>query len=177
MMFSSAIPDFVVKAMLALDNPLDAGIPLNPLNDATAPQAVPAPENLGDLEGIAKNLWEAVINRQWGLVASLAVVLIIVAARKYIPDETPVGVWIRSKIGAIVLNFALAFGGAFATMLAAGQAFSAVMVFKALTIALSAAGGWAIWKNINEAIQEKKAVAAGEAVAADPKKTEDTLNQ
>lgn len=147
------------------------------LNQPTVPHEVPAPVDFTDLGAVAQNVWEAIINRQWGLVASLGVVLIILAARRFVPAETAVGAWIASKLGAVISNFVLSFGAAFATMFAAGQSFTSVMLFKALSVALSAAGGWAIWKNVNEAIQEKKAQTAGEAVAADPKKVEDTLNK
>lgn len=153
---------------------LDAGIAGSFLNEPTVAHNVTAPVDITDLGAVAQNVWEAIINRQWGVVASLGVVLVILAARKMIPETTAVGKWVNGRIGAIVLNFALSFGAAFATMFAAGQPFSAVMLFKALSVALSAAGGWAIWKNVNDAIQEKKAQAAGEVAARSP---DDTLNK
>lgn len=139
--------------------------------------AVNLPVDLSDLGSDSKAIFDAVQNHQWGLVASLVVLLVVLLLRKYVPETSTFGTWVNSKFGGIISNFVLSFGGAFATMFAAGQQFSVGMLVKAFTIALTASGGWSIWKNLNEALEERKAQAAGQAVAADVKKTTDTLNK
>lgn len=135
------------------------------------------PADFTDVGGVAKSVFDAVQNHQWGLVASLGVLLVIALTRKFTSETSKFGVWVNSKLGALISNFVLSFGGAFATMFAAGQPFTWKMVLQAFTIALTASGGWSIWKNFNEAMEERKAQAAGTAVAADPSKTTDTLNK
>lgn len=145
----------------------DGGVPANAV---TLPAAALGGDDLGAL---AKLIWDAVMNKQWGLVASLGVLLVVAGLRKFVPEKTQVGAWLRTKLGGIVSNFVVTLAATFATMFASGHAFSADMVFKALSVALSAAGGWAIYKNVREAIDEKRAQDAGTDAA---KKPDDTLN-
>lgn len=130
--------------------------------------------DLNDLGAVAKTVLDGVQNHQWGLVISTVILLLILSLRKFTPETSRFGIWIQSKLGAIISNFALSFGGAFVTMFAAGQHFTVSMFFRALTIALTASGGWAVFKNFNEAVAEKRAQAAGLEAAANPK---DELNK
>lgn len=109
---------------------------------------------------------DAFVNKQWGLLVSLAVLLIVAGLRKFTPDDSKLGAWFRSKLGAIISNFVLSLGGGFATQFLAGAPFSAALVLKAITVALTASGGWAIYKNLREAINDNKAQRAGTAAAA-----------
>lgn len=139
-------------------------------------QAATLPQDPTDLGAMAKLIWDAIMAKQWGLVASLAVLLIVAGLRKWLPEKSKVGAWVRSRIGGIVSNFLLTLAGAFATMFLAGQTFSADMVFKALTVSLTASGGWAIFKNVRDAIEEAKAAKAGaDAAKQDPPGT--AINQ
>lgn len=136
--------------------------------------AIPVQALAGDDFGaLAKLIWDAVMNKQWGLVASLAILLAVAALRKFVPETTKVGAWLRTKLGGIVTNFAITLSGAFATAFMSGHTFSADLVFKALSVALTASGGWAIYKNVREALDEKKAQEKGADAA---KKPDDTLN-
>ena len=164
--------------MLALlSNEADGGYvsePFSMLNQIAIPHDVAAPTDAADLGAVAQNVFEAVQNRQWGVVASLGVVLTIVLARKFVPEESKAGAWLHSQMGGIFTNFALSFGGALGTALVAGQPFSSLLVFKALNVALSAAGIWAVFKNSKEARETKKAQAAGVVASKNP---DDTLNK
>jgi len=119
------------------------------------------PADFTDLGAIAKLAYDAVMNKQWGLLASVVIAALIAGLRKWVPESTKVGAWLRTKLGAIVTNFALSLASAFATAFAAGASFSADLVFKALSVAFAASGGWAIYKNITEAVAESKAQKAG----------------
>ena len=126
-------------------------------------------------EALFKLVFEAVENRQWGLLVSVLLTGTVALGRKYIPESTQVGKWFRSKVGAIVSTLLLALGGAFTMQFLAGVAFSPAMVLKAVQIALSANGVWSVWKSIKETIAESKAVEAGKV--AETKPPTDTLNQ
>lgn len=141
--------------------------------------AVPVvlPTDFTDVGAMGKLVFDAIENRNWGLVASLLVVFVIAAGRRWIPEHTKVGKFLASRLGAILTNFGISFGGAFATMFLASAQFDIKMIWTALTVALTASGGWAIWKNVRDAIAEKKAANAGGEVAADPKKVEEELNK
>jgi hypothetical protein len=131
---------------------------------------IPNPDNI---EAMAQLIWDAIMNKQWGVVASLGVMFIIAALRKWVPSTTKVGAWFKTKLGAIITNFVLALSGALATALLSGHAISAPLIIKAIGVALGASGGWAILKNVSEAIDEARAQKAGEAAAADPGPTLD----
>lgn len=127
-----------------------------------------------DIGAMANLILGAVMNKQWGLLASLLVLLTVAGLRKWVPETSKLGGWLRTKLGGIIANFAVTLSGTFATMFLAGAPFSFDMVLKALSVALSAAGGWAIFKNVSEAMDELKAQKTGLAAAAAP---DDTLNK
>lgn len=150
--------------------------PVMPVGDggvATLPIA-PGLADPNDLGAIANLIWNAIMTKNWGLCASLAVLFSVAALRKWVPEHTVVGKWLRTRLGGIITNFAVTLAGAFSTMFLSGHTLSAEMVFKAVSVSLTAAGGWAIYKNIRDAMDEKKAAKAGEAAAATPA---DTLNK
>lgn len=164
-------------------NELDAGAgpgiagavspdPFALLNQVSVPHDVSG--DVTDVGTVAQKVFEGVQNRQWGVVASLGIVLTIALARRFIPEEWKVGAWLHSPMGGITTNFGLAFGGALGTALAAGQPFSSLLVFKALNVALSAAGIWSVFKKSKEAREVKAAQAAGVAATKNP---DDTLNK
>lgn len=143
---------------------------------AQVPSPAVLPADLTDLGSIAKLAYDAVMNKQWGLLASVVIAAVIASLRKWVPESTKAGAWLRSKLGAIITNFALSLATAFATGFLAGQPFSADLVFKALSVSLAASGGWAVWKNLNEAIEEAKgqklAPVQETAAAGEPAKTD-----
>lgn len=104
---------------------------------------------------IAKILLEGIANKQWGIVISVLVIAIIAALRRFVPETNPVGRWFRTKVGGVLTNLALSLGFAFFTQFAAGVPFNLTLVINAVGVALTAAGGWAIVKNLTEAAQER----------------------
>lgn len=126
-----------------------------------------------NLEAGFKLVVHAVQNGQWGLLVSLLLTFIVAMLRKFVPPETKVGAWLRSKLGGVVTTFTLTLGTAFAAQFLAGLPLGWALVLKAVSVALGASGGWAIFKNVKEAIDEQKAQKAGVAAATEPVKTLD----
>ncbi len=110
---------------------------------ATAFAAGTASPDDGSLLDLARPVFDAVMHGQWWLGASLAVVLLCAAARKYLPDNYG-GKFIRGDVGGVLLAFMMSFGGAVATALTAGAAMSGLVALTALKIALAAAGGYTV---------------------------------
>lgn len=127
-----------------------------------------------DPGNVAKLLLDGIAHKQWGLVISVAVTAIVALLRKYVPETTALGLWFKSKLGGILTNFIVSLGLAFVVQFVAGQPFNLTLVIDAFGVALTAAGGWAIIKNLTEAVQEAKAQKAGTDAAAAPT---DTLNK
>ena len=158
----------------------DAGAPAAALAQAaagtvgTTTQLI-IPADPTDIASMANLMLSAVAHRQWGLLASLLVLCVVAVLRKAVPEQTQVGKWFRTKLGGILLNLAVSVAGAFAAAFLAGQSFSLPMVLGVVQVALSAAGGWAIGKNLLEAVQESKAAQVGAAAAAAA--PTDTLNK
>jgi hypothetical protein len=125
-------------------------------------------------ERVAVLLLRAVMTGQWGLFISLLLTAVVAGLRKWIPASTKFGGWMRTKLGAVITTFLLALGGGFVTQFAAGVPFSLALVLKALSIAVGAAGGWTLVKNIHEAVLEARAVNVGVKAAEAPA---DTLNK
>jgi len=132
------------------------------------------PTDLTDLSQVGLVLFDAVQNKQWGLLVSFGIAVLIALARKYIPETNPIGKFISTKFGAIISNFTLSLSGAFATMFVAQQPFDVSMIKTAVAIALSASGGWAIYKNLKEAWEEMQTAKTVEKVVEKPL---DTLNK
>lgn len=122
----------------------------------------------GNVEVYVRLAMHAVVTGQWALLVSIILTLLVAGLRKWVPETWKLGVWLRSKVGGMASSFLLALGLGFVTVLLSGQPFSVAVVLKALQIALGASGSWAVYKNIREAINEKKAAAAGADAAATP---------
>lgn len=130
--------------------------------------------SLDSEEAIAKLVLDSVVNKQWGLLASVALTGLVWLLRKYTPETTVLGKWFRSKVGGVVTPFLLALGGGFVTVTMAGTPITVALVIKVVSLALGASGVWTNLKNLREAVEEKKAVTAG--VDAE-KKPDDVVNQ
>lgn len=130
-----------------------------------------SPENF---DAFAKVIYDAVMSKNYSLVAALAVVAIVWAVRKF---GTPKFPQLQSDRAGAALAIITASTGAIATALAAGQPFTWPLALKALSTALMAAGGWSLAKKLlfpksieqarSEAVQAGT-VAAGAAVAPTP---------
>lgn len=150
-------------ALVALAQPTDAGVISAPALDLTSEEV------------LARLVLDSVVNKQWGLLVSVLLTGIVALSRRYVPESTKVGAWLRSKAGGIVSTLLFSLGGAFTMQFVAHVPFSADMVLRAITVALSANGAWSVWKNLKEAMGESKATDAGKAAETQP--PTDTLNQ
>ena len=130
-----------------------------------AQASLPAPD---DVAGLSQLVISAVQSGNWALVASLVVMGLVAGLRRWVPESTGAGKWLRSKVGGILANLVLSLAGSLATLLLAGGTFSLPLLFQALSVALGASGTWSVYKNIREALDEGKAQAAGEAAQVDP---------
>lgn len=146
----------------------DLDIPLPP--DASMAQLAADPLNI---ELLSRFVLHAVAERNWGLLASILLAAVLAALRKFIPAETAVGKWLKTKLGILIANLLLSLATSFALLFLGGGVISWAMVLKALTMSITASGSWSIWKNVNEAIEERKAQTAGTAAAAAPTSTLD----
>ncbi len=125
-------------------------------------------------EAVAKLLLDSVVNKQWGLLASLVLTAVVWFSRKYVPEKTVVGAWLRTKAGGALSSLLFALGTGFVTQFLAGVPFGGAMVIKAISVALGASGIWSIVKNLRESAEESKAQVDGKAAETKPT---DTLNQ
>ncbi len=103
----------------------------------------------GSLLDLARPVLDAVMHGQYWLGASLALVLLVTAFKRYAPAGK-LQDFAHSDAGASILVLLLSFGGALATaLLAAGtNAVSLALLWAALKVALGAAGGYALIKNL-----------------------------
>lgn len=119
-----------------------------------------------DLEAFATSVLNAVQHGNWALVAALAVLALVWAARRFGGNKFP---FLRSDAGGAVLALAMATAGAVVTALSAGSALSIALFLGALKVGFVAAGGWSTVKKLLPWIMNAKATAAGDAaVAANP---------
>jgi hypothetical protein len=146
---------------------LVAGLALADAASSTHLQDLTLPSDPTDLGALAGVLVTAVMQGRWGVVVSLGVTLLVAALRKFVPTSTKFGAWMHGRIGAIVFNFATSLGLAFAAVFVSGSPITVDVVVRALQVALTAAGGWTIYKAIREEIEERAAAKAG-AAAAEP---------
>ncbi len=111
-----------------------------------AGQAVPEDGSLADL---LKPVWDAASGGHWWLAASLALVLAVALLKKYAPEGRARD-FVNSNLGASIMLLVGSFGGALATNLAmAGtDAISLALVIPSLKVAFTAAGGYALVKNL-----------------------------
>jgi len=126
-----------------------------------------------NVEALSKLVLHAIMTGQWGLLVSLLVMGLVAGLRKFIPEASKVGQWLRSKLGGVTTAFTVSLAGAFATSFLAGAPLSWALALKAVSVAFTASGSWAIFKNIREAMTEKKAQEGGVAAETNPPATLD----
>ncbi len=114
---------------------------------AMAASTAMSPDN-GALLDMAKPVFDAVMHGQWWLGASLALVFLVAAFKKYAPGKA--GVWARGDVGGSLLVLLGAYGGALATaILAAGTGgVTPALAWVALKVAIGAAGGYTMLKKL-----------------------------
>jgi hypothetical protein len=107
-----------------------------------------APED-GNILDLAKPVFDAVMAGNYWLGAAAALVLLVAATRRYGAKWFPRALgWVNSSWGTPVAVLLASFGGAMATALAAGSGPSLAMVKVAFGIAITAAGGYKLVKEL-----------------------------
>lgn len=118
-----------------------------------AGEVLPPDSSLLDL---AQPVFHAVMAGQGMLAAALALILVVAAARRYLPQFLPAaGPFIKSDAGSMLSTFLLSLGGAFATAFTAGAALSLGVAKAAFGVAFLAAGGYQGLKHLVAPILRK----------------------
>lgn len=105
-------------------------------------QLAVSPENLGEFVAL---VLQAAQGGQWPMVAALALVAVVWAARKWGAPQVP---FLGTPEGGAILNIATGFAGAFLTALMGGTPFTWGLLWASLQVSLLAAGGWAMLKSL-----------------------------
>jgi len=102
-----------------------------------------APDGSSALADYFSAIVDAVKHGQWALAGSVSVVLLMAAAKKYLPDSLG-GRFVRGDgLGGVLSTFVLSFAGSLAIALApTGATVSMAMVYAASKFALVAIGGY-----------------------------------
>ena len=157
--------------------------PIVGLDGGTAPLSVNGPNFAADLavfasdplnvEAGARLVLHAVATGMWGLLASLAVMALVYALRKFVPAHTVVGKWFASPPGAAVISVFMSMAFGCATLFLAKEPFTLAFVLKAVGIAIGASGTWSIGKAFKEWLGQRAAEKAGAEAVKDPGSTLD----
>ena len=131
---------------------------------AVAPPAVQAPDS--DPVAFVKAIHDVVMNKDWGKLVFFTITALVWAIRKFLGDKWA---FLKTKLGGIILAFAVAFGGMLATTWPAGTKLTVQDVLTAIWGGFMAAGGWSTLKNLIEHFKAKGANPA--PPAPDPKPT------
>jgi hypothetical protein len=117
----------------------------------------PDPEQTGTF---LKLLLDAVSSRNWPLLAALVVVLAVYLVRRFATSRIP---WLGTDRGGAVLVLVTSLAGAVATAQAGGAGLSLPLLVEALSVALSAAGGFNLAKKLLTAPQAPAPAAVASA--------------
>lgn len=101
---------------------------------AWAADAPPAPDV--DAAAWVKALYTAVVGKQWGIVAGVALIGVVYPLRRFGPN------FLKTPFGGLMLAFLVSLAGTLGIALAAGAHPSLAIVVTALTTAATAAGVW-----------------------------------
>lgn len=149
---------------LPLGVSLTVGCLVVPLSALAGPPVIPEPS---DMEAFARLAFEAVTQRNWALVAALAVIAIVYVLRRFGGTRFP---FLRTDRGGALLVLLVALAGAVGNVLLAGTPFTVAVLVHVLVVALSAAGGFNLLKKLlfGDAVVEAQQIATttGQAAAA-----------
>lgn len=101
---------------------------------------------------LARPVLEAVVSGKPGLATALALILAAALARRYLAPRVA---FFASDAGASVLVLLSAFGAAMAAAITGGAQWSPALTWKALAIAVPAAGGFSLAKPVIRAIEAR----------------------
>lgn len=115
----------------------------------------------GSILDLAKPVYEAILGGQWWLGAMLGIVLLTTAAKRYLPGK--LGTWVNGDYGQPLTVLLLSFGGAGAAALLAagpGAVVTGTLLWAALKVAVGAAGGYSLLKQLLAPVIQKFAAKA-----------------
>lgn len=98
-----------------------------------------------ELVGLGRPVLDAVLSGHPGLAAALALVFLAAVARRYAAKRFR---FFATDAGGAVIVLVGAFGGAAASLITGGATWGLALVWKALTVAFGAAGGYSIVKRL-----------------------------
>ena len=120
-----------------------------------APVVTPLPPTpAADELGLAKQIWDAVTQRNYWLVGALVLILAVMAVRRFGSGKVP---WLKTGAGGVVTTALMGVGAGIATALLAGQAMSLEVLLAGLKMAWVAAGGYTAVKGLFEGPPKKTA--------------------
>ncbi len=99
----------------------------------------------GDLLGLLKPIYDAVMSGNKWAAAALALVAVVALLRKYV---APRWAFLMGDAGGSLLALLASFGGASATALLAGAGMSWALLWMSVKVALTAAGGYTLIKRL-----------------------------
>ena len=154
----ASVSSFLAAATghLRLSLAASLSMPVLLLGQAQAPN----PEDVG---GFVASLAEAVASKNWALVAALGVVAVVHFVRRFGAGRLP---WVATDRGGAALVLVTSVAGAIATALVGGAPFGLALVLQALSVAVSAAGGFSLVKKL--AAAPKAPAPAVDAPVASP---------
>ena len=114
---------------------------------AALPVVLPATPSDGDVFGWATTIYNAVQTKQWGSMVFFVVTLATWLTRRYLGPKMP---FISSKLGGALLTFFWAFAGMLTTVWTAKLTPTGADIWKAVSAAFIASGGWSLVTNLIE---------------------------
>lgn len=104
-----------------------------------------SPED-GSIIDLARPVFDQIMAGHWLAATALALVLAVALLKRYAPGK--LGELVHSDAGGALSTLLMAFGGALATATMGGAAWSWSMLWTALTVAVTAAGGYSLIKKL-----------------------------
>jgi len=158
--------------VVVLDPVVDAGMP------AVSPVLVTDTSSLDNPMVFVKVIVDGVKAGDWATAAAALLVLVVALLKMFgkklhdfIPDTSPLDkpLWFLfdTKPGGWLLNFLFSTGAGIGLSIAAGEKVTWALIKPILTVSLSAAAIWGLWKDISEWMKERKK--APEPKPEDPK--------
>jgi hypothetical protein len=111
--------------------------------------SLPTPDNLADF---GKALFAAVTAHQYWLLASLVLVGLVWALRKYLAPKVP---FLASDAGGALLSFLVAFASGLGVALMGGTPMSAALALTVFVAAFKVSGGWALLMHLLDPLLTK----------------------
>ncbi len=115
----------------------------------------------GSILDLLRPIYDAIVGGQWWIAAMFTLVLATTAAKRYLPGK--LGLWVNGEYGQPLTVLVLSFAGAGLTALLAagpGAVMSLSLAWLALKVAVGAAGGYTMLKQLVAPLLAKLAAIA-----------------